>query len=223
MIFRHTNHMCRRINLFLGLARTGLLSQHWFMDVKLHEQETDLTGKILIAMPSIGDERFTNAVILICAHAEDFAMGLILNKPITGVTLPDLLEQLDVETDIDMPELAVLDGGPVGQDRGFVLHSEDFNCDRATMHIGDNLCLTATRDALHAIASSHPPERAVLALGYSGWGAGQIEVELSQNAWLVADCDPDIVYAQNHEDKWRAALDQLGISPAFLQTEGGHA
>ena len=193
------------------------------MDGTIPEQETDLTGKILIAMPSIGDDRFSNAVILICAHAEDFAMGLVLNKPIAGITLPDLLEQLDIKTGIAMPDIDVLDGGPVGRDRGFVLHSEDFTCDRATMHIGKTLCLTATRDALHAIASSRPPEQAVLALGYSGWGAGQIEAELSQNAWLVADCDPALVYAQNHSEKWRDALDQLGVSPAFLQIKGGHA
>jgi len=183
----------------------------------------DLTGKILIAMPSIGDDRFSNAVILICAHAEDFAMGLVLNKPIPGLSLPELLTQMDIETDIQLPEIEVLDGGPVGRDRGFVIHSEDFNCDEATMHISDKLCLTATRDALNAIASKTPPSQAVLALGYSGWGAGQLEEEISQNAWLVCDPDPKLVYLQDHEDKWTKALENMGITPAFLQSDAGRA
>lgn len=174
-------------------------------------------------MPGIGDKRFANAIILICAHAEDFAMGLVLNKPMADLTLPDLLDQMEMETLTNIADTDVLDGGPVGRDRGFVLHSDDFNCTKATMHIRDNLCLTATRDALRAIASANPPARAILALGYSGWGPGQIEAELSENAWLVCDYDPQLVFAQNHEDKWRSALDKLGISPAFLQPGGGHA
>ncbi len=185
--------------------------------------DIDLTGKILIAMPGIGDERFENAVILICAHAEDFAMGLVLNKPMRKLSLSELLEQLDIQTQKPLPEMNVLDGGPVGRDRGFVLHSEDFNCAEATMQVGENLCLTATRDVLQAIASTQPPAQAILALGYSGWGAGQIENELLQNAWLVCESDPELVYAQNHKDKWTMALERLGISPAFLQSDGGHA
>lgn len=185
--------------------------------------QTDLLGKILIAMPGIGDNQFAQSVILICAHAEDFAMGLVLNKPITGISLSELLNQMDIQTDIALPDIDVLDGGPVGRDRGFVLHSEDFNCDDATMNIGPDLCLTATRDALHAIASQRSINKAVLALGYSGWGPGQVEAELSENAWLVCDADPDLVYGQNHEDKWRLALLQLGVSPETLQIHGGHA
>lgn len=183
----------------------------------------DLTGKVLIAMPDIGDSRFSRAVILICAHAEDFAMGLVLNKPVEGLTLPELLEQLDIPMQIAVPQQVVLDGGPVGRDRGFVLHSEDFCCADATMAVADNLCLTATRDVLHAIASLAPPERSVLALGYSGWGPGQIEQELQDNAWLVCDCDPQLIFADNYDDKWRYALDRLGISPGRLQSGAGHA
>jgi len=183
----------------------------------------NLTGKILIAMPGIGDDRFASAVILVCAHAEDFVMGLVLNKPMSGVVLPDLLEQLDIPTSIDLPEFEVLEGGPVGRDRGFVLHSSDFNCEQATMHVSDNLCLTATRDALHAIASETPPERAILALGYAGWGPGQIEDELQENVWLVSDCQQQLIYDQDHKHKWTKALDHLGISPANLQPDAGHA
>lgn len=209
--------------MFLGLAPRGCVRQHCFMTSYEASEDIDLTGKILIAMPGIGDERFENAVILICAHAEDFAMGLVLNKPIQSLSLPDLFKQLNIEAGTPLPDMDVLDGGPVGRDRGFVVHSEDFNCAEATMHIGNNLCLTATRDALKAIASTKPPEQAVLALGYSGWGAGQIENELSQNAWLVCESKPELVYQQNHKDKWRAALELLGVSPAFLQSDGGHA
>jgi len=183
----------------------------------------DLTGKILIAMPGIGDDRFSGAVILICAHAEDFAMGIVLNKPMSGVTLPDLLDQLEIPLRVELPEFEVLNGGPVGKDRGFVLHSEDFNCDQATMTVGENLCRTATRDALHAIASAAPPENAILALGYSGWGPGQIEAELQDNAWLVSDCVHDLIYEHDHDTKWNRALDHLGISAANLQPDAGHA
>lgn len=186
-------------------------------------KQTDLMGKILIAMPGIGDSQFAHSVILICAHAEDFAMGLVLNKPIDGISLNELLKQLDIKTDIALPDIDVLDGGPVGRDRGFVIHTEDFSCADATMHIGDGLCLTATRDALHAMASQRSIERAVLALGYSGWGPGQVEEEISENAWLVCEADPALVYGQNHEDKWRLALAQLGVTPETLQIDGGHA
>lgn len=185
--------------------------------------EIDLTGKMLIAMPGIGDDRFSNALILICAHAEDFAMGLVLNKPMDGLLLPELLDQLDVPASPNVPHMTVLDGGPVGRDRGFVLHSDDFNCEETTMRVTEDLCLTATRDVLHAIASDTPPRECILALGYAGWGPGQIEMELSENAWLVCDCDPALIYDDNHTQKWRLALDQLGISPAFLQADAGHA
>ncbi|MEM9667440.1 MAG: YqgE/AlgH family protein [Pseudomonadota bacterium] len=184
---------------------------------------SDLTGKVLIAMPEIGDDRFNQSVILICAHAEDFAMGLVLNKPMEGLTLPALLDQLDIPMTIALPEYQVLDGGPVGRDRGFVLHSEDFNCETATMQVSGNVCLTATRDALHAIASETPPEQAVLALGYSGWGAGQVEREIAENAWLVSDFDAELIFAGNHNDKWRQALDSIGITPLHLQSGAGHA
>ncbi|MEM7661517.1 MAG: YqgE/AlgH family protein [Pseudomonadota bacterium] len=186
-------------------------------------QAMDLTGKVLIAMPEIGDDRFRQSIILVCAHAEDFAMGLILNKPVEGLTLPTLLDQLDIPMTIALPDYQVLDGGPVGRDRGFVLHSSDFSCDSATMDVGTDICLTATRDALHAIASEEPPEHAVLALGYSGWGPGQLEQEIAENAWLVSDMDSDLVFARGHDEKWRRALDGIGITPLHLNSGAGHA
>jgi putative transcriptional regulator len=185
--------------------------------------DVDLTGKLLIALPGIGDPRFTRSVILVCAHSPEFAMGIVLNKPMQGLTLPQLLDQLDVPVEIDIPDDLVLDGGPVSSDRGFVLHTDDVISEGATLEIDGTFCMTATRDILTAIASAHRPARSVLALGYSGWGAGQIEYELAENAWLVADPSPDLVFGADHDDKWDAALHQLGIDSGRLQIHPGTA
>lgn len=185
--------------------------------------DMDLTGKVLIAMPAIGDERFERSVILICAHGEDYAMGLVLNKPMEGLTLPDMLEQLEVPTGIPLPPQLVLNGGPVGKDRGFVLHSRDRIWEDATMDISEQLCLTATRDVLHAIASEEPPNRSVLALGYAGWGPGQLEYEIAENAWLTADVTAGLVFGEDHDEKWAAALDSIGIPAGRLLGSAGRA
>lgn len=184
---------------------------------------SNLTGKLLIAMPSIGDSRFKRSVILVCAHNEDYAMGLVLNKPMDGVSLPDLLTQLGIETDLQLANRDVLDGGPVGTDRGFVLHSEDYQCDGATMDVSNGICLTATRDVLHAIASDNPPSESILALGYSGWGPGQLELELRENAWIVGEPTYEILFGEAHEDKWTLALDAIGVKSGRLQSVPGRA
>ncbi|MDP3738541.1 MAG: YqgE/AlgH family protein [Hyphomonadaceae bacterium] len=182
-----------------------------------------LAGKLLIAAPAIEDPRFSRAVILVCTHNEDHAMGIVLNKVTEGVNLPELLDQLGVDGD-DAPEDAhILVGGPVGRDRGFVLHSEDYDSDGATLTICDGVCLTATRDILHAMTSETPPERYVLALGYSGWGAGQLEEELADNVWLVGVPDPALVYDPSLDTKWSRALARIGVSPDKLQVSGGRA
>ena len=146
--------------------------------------DTDLTGKLLIALPGIGDTRFARSVILVCAHSPEFAMGIVLNKPMAHLRLPQLFEQLDVPIEADVPDTFVLDGGPVSSDRGFVLHTDDVYNEGASLPVEGDICMTATRDILHAMGSVQPPRRSVLALGYSGWGAGQLEVELAENAWL---------------------------------------
>jgi putative transcriptional regulator len=190
----------------------------------MDETDTDgLTGKLLVAMPGIGDDRFERAVILVCAHAESYAMGLVLNDPMDNLTLPDLFDQLGIEQDIKLPEVPVLNGGPVGTDRGFVIHSNDYFSDGATMTVTDSLCMTATRDVLVAMASGASPRKSVLSLGYSGWGPGQLEYELSQNAWIVADPIPDLVFSADYAAKWEATLEQIGIDPAFLHMDGGEA
>ena len=183
----------------------------------------DLTGKLLIAMPGIGDPRFTRSLVLICAHEPDYAMGIALNKPIDDLTLPQLLSQLGIEQDIRVPESLVLSGGPVGTDRGFVVHTGDFHSDGATMEIGHDCCLTATRDILLAIASGEAPRESVMALGYSGWGAGQLETEIAENAWLIGETIPDLVFGSHHDSKWARALDLLGIDAARLHSAGGNA
>jgi putative transcriptional regulator len=182
-----------------------------------------LAGKLLIAAPSIEDPRFKQAVILICTHNEEHAMGLVLNKAADSVNLPELLDQLGVDGD-DAPEDAhVLMGGPVGRDRGFVLHSEDYDSAGATLSICDGVCLTATRDVLHAMASEAPPERFVLALGYSGWSGGQLEEELAENVWLVGVPDVPLVFDPSLDTKWSRALARIGVSPDRLQMTGGKA
>ncbi len=185
--------------------------------------DADLTGKLLIALPGIGDPRFARSIILICAHSPDFAMGIVLNKPMVGLKLPQLLDQLDVPVEIDVSESCVLDGGPVSSDRGFVLHTDDVMSEGATLEVSDDLCMTATRDILHAIGSRAAPRRSVLALGYSGWGAGQLEYELAENAWLIGRPDQELVFGESHEGKWHNALSSIGIDTGRLQINPGRA
>ena len=183
----------------------------------------DLTGKLLIAMPGIGDSQFSRALVLVCAHEEDYAMGIALNKPIDDLTLPQLLTQLGIEQDIRLPDNAVLNGGPVGTDRGFVVHTNDFHSEGATMDIGHDCCLTATRDILVAIASGEAPRESIMALGYSGWDAGQLEDEIADNAWIIGEAIPDLLYGAEHESKWGRALDLLGVDASRLHSGGGSA
>ncbi len=188
-----------------------------------HDDE-GLAGKLLIAMPGIDDERFSKAVILICAHSDEHAMGIVLNRAMGDITLPDLLEQLEVPMVVIPPNEPILLGGPVGKDRGFVIHSEDFESVGATIPVGEGLRLTATKEVLQAIASEHRPRKSRLALGYSGWGPLQLEDELKQNVWLVVDADDEIVFDSDFEGKWERAIAKLGISPATLQSGPvGHA
>lgn len=187
------------------------------------DAETDLTGKLLIAMPDIADPRFERTVILICAHAPDFAMGLVLNRPLAGIDLEEIMEQMDIKGQSALEGIEVLEGGPVASERGFVLHSDDIICEGASMEVDETLWMTATREILTAIASHTPPRQFVLALGYAGWGAGQLEAEIARNAWLIGEPDHDLVFGRGHEHKWRRALTRLGVDLARLQTGAGNA
>ena len=189
-----------------------------------------LDGQCLIAMPGMADNRFSRSVVYVCAHSEDGAMGIIVNKPAADTKFPDLLVQLDVipsEEIIRLPsqieKVQVLRGGPVETKRGFVLHSADFFLESATLPIDDGICLTATLDILRAMAIGSGPENAVLALGYAGWGAGQLEQEIQANGWLHCAADPDLLFDDGIDTKYTRALGKIGIDQAFLSREAGHA
>jgi putative transcriptional regulator len=189
-----------------------------------------LDGQCLIAMPGMADTRFSRSVVYVCAHSEDGAMGIIVNKPAADTRFPDLLVQLDLipsEELIRLPsqaeKLQVLRGGPVETKRGFVLHTADFFLESATLPIDDGICLTATLDILRAIAIGSGPESAVLALGYAGWGAGQLESEIQANGWLHCAADQALLFDDGIETKYTRALGKIGIDPAFLSSEAGHA
>ncbi len=180
--------------------------------------ENGLTGKLLIAMPGIGDDRFDRSVVLVCVHNEDHAMGIVLNRVADNLGLQELLQQLDVdaENDGELPDGPVLIGGPVGADRGFVLHSDDFESVGATLPVADGLRLTATRQVLESLATSNAPARSRLSLGYAGWGPDQLENEIRQNVWLVADADEAIVFDTDFDAKWVRALERIGVRPDQL-------
>ena len=194
------------------------------MSQRAHDDtQTYLAGKILVASPTIGDPRFDRAVIFMCAHEPDHAMGLIVNKPMSAPRLPALFEQLEVACDIEVPDCAVLDGGPIDRDRGFVLHTADVDLGDATIEVTEDIGLTATREILETIASRAAPRRSLMALGYAGWGAGQLEDEIGANAWLVAEPHEGLLFDDDYKDKWARALKTLGVTPEFLATSSGRA
>jgi putative transcriptional regulator len=189
-----------------------------------------LDGQLLIAMPVMDDPRFERSVIYLCAHSSEGAMGIIVNRPAGSIDFPGLLVQLDIIKKADqiaLPENAetmkVLKGGPVETGRGFVLHSSDFFIEDATLPIDDGICLTATVDILRAIAKGAGPKHAILALGYAGWAAGQLETEIQHNGWLHCDADPDLIFGGDAEEKYLRALRKIGIDPGMLSAEAGHA
>ena len=189
-----------------------------------------LDGRLLIAMPVMGDERFERSVIYLCAHSAEGAMGIIVNHPAGSIDFPELLQQLGIikkGEHIKLPENAesmkVLRGGPVDTGRGFVLHSSDFYIENATLRIDDGVCLTATVDILRAIANGSGPKHAILALGYAGWAPGQLETGIQSNGWLHCDADSDLIFGDDVDEKYGRALRKIGIDPGMLSNEAGHA
>ncbi len=181
------------------------------------------SGQLLIAMPGISDPRFERALILICAHDEEHAMGLAVNNPVAGLTVPDLLEKLGVKANIKLPPDLVLMGGPVERERGFVLHSTDYEGE-ASLEVGRGVALTATREVLDAMASHNgAPSRSLLALGYAGWGAGQLEDEIKANVWLTCEADEELIFGHDYAAKWSRALGKLGVDPRRLSSAAGRA
>jgi putative transcriptional regulator len=189
-----------------------------------------LDGQLLIAMPVMEDERFARAVIYVCAHSSEGAMGIMVNRPAGSIDFPGLLVRLNIidkANQIKLPEnaesLKVLKGGPVETGRGFVLHSSDFFIEDATLPIDDGICLTATVDILKAIARGGGPKHAILALGYAHWLPGQLETEIQGNGWLHCAADPDLIFGRDVEEKYLRALHKIGIDPGMLSHEAGHA
>ena len=189
-----------------------------------------LDGQMLIAMPGIGDPRFERTVIFLCVHSADGAMGLVVNKAARQLTFPELLQRLDLlpqKERIKLPRqvmsMKVQIGGPVESGRGFVLHTSDYHATDSTLPIESGLGLTATLDVLRAIAAGKGPARALLALGYAGWGPGQLEREIQHNGWLNCETDQTLLFDTDLDAKYDLALRKLGIDPSMLTTYSGHA
>lgn len=181
-----------------------------------------LEGKLLLAMPGMTDPRFERSVIYICSHSHEGAMGLVINHPIPNLTFENLLQQLDIEDDGLAPQIPVHAGGPMDTGRGFVLHSPDFVEDTSVKLCSD-VALTATVDILKALAGQGGPKQRMVILGYAGWGPGQLEDEISQNAWLSTDPTGDVLFETRDDQKWPRAMASLGVDIAMLSSEAGHA
>jgi putative transcriptional regulator len=188
------------------------------------EGESFLEGKLLIALPGMTDPRFDGSVIFICAHSLDSgAMGICINRPIDGLNFRELASRLEIEASPEAADIPIHYGGPVDTDRGFVLHSKDYDGEDSTLPITEDVSLTATLDILRAMATGQGPRRAVFALGYAGWREGQIEEEIRANAWLHCDPDVELLFGENLEGKWSAALNKLGIDISGLTANAGRA
>ncbi|HVN02144.1 MAG TPA: YqgE/AlgH family protein [Caulobacteraceae bacterium] len=183
-----------------------------------------LTGRLLIAMPGIGDPRFERAVIFLCAHDADHAMGLTVNRPVAGLSIGNVLKRLNIASSIELPQDLVVLGGPVERERGFVLHTDDYVSPASTLPVMPGVALTATPEVLEAIAGhNRRPRRSLLALGYAGWGAGQLEQELLGNTWLTCEADEALIFDDEHETKWERALAKIGVDPERLSSLSGRA
>ncbi|MGA9444334.1 MAG: YqgE/AlgH family protein [Methyloceanibacter sp.] len=201
------------------------------MDSDFHsDDEVYLEGQLLIAMPSMGDPRFSRSVIYVCAHSSEGAMGIIINQRAPNISFAELLEQLKIvptEDRISLPSamnaMDVYLGGPVETGRGFVLHSADYFKADSTLPINDSVCLTATIDILRDIAKGSGPTQALLALGYAGWAPGQLEDEIQSNGWLNCPANPELVFDPAVDRKYNRALDSLGVDPSHLVSDSGHA
>jgi putative transcriptional regulator len=182
----------------------------------------DLSGKLLVAMPALQDPRFDRAVIFICSHSPEGAMGLIVNHPLPDVPFTALLDGLGIAGAAGVaPDVHY--GGPVERARGFILHRDTFASDAPALNIAGGYHLSATLDVLELLAKGAGPDPALLALGYAGWGPGQLEAEIAENSWLTLDGLPDIIFATKAQEKWSRALQHMGITPLALSSAAGRA
>ncbi|HHQ14828.1 MAG TPA: YqgE/AlgH family protein [Chromatiales bacterium] len=188
----------------------------------METQTTNLTGHLLIAMPAMLDPNFSRSVIYICEHSDQGSLGLVINRP-TDMELGTVFEQLSLTAaDPDVARTPILAGGPVSQERGFVIHDACPDWE-STIEVGNALFVTTSRDILTAIAAGQGPDHALLALGYAGWGAGQLEQELSANAWLSVPASPQIIFDTPFEQRWQKAAELLGIDLVTISSQAGHA
>lgn len=183
---------------------------------------SSLTGQVLIAMPKMSDPRFSQSVIFLCAHTPDGAMGLIVNRPLKKPKFADLLRQLGVEPNPPSREIRLCAGGPVDDNRGFVLHTTDWRTE-GSLDVDGTHMLTASLDILQAVAQGGGPSQCLMALGYAGWGPGQLDDEILQNAWLNAQADDRLLFDAAHDSKWQRALAKLRVDPAMLSAQAGRA
>lgn len=183
---------------------------------------TQLAGQLLIAMPNMRDPNFAGSVIVLCAHSAGGAMGLILNQPIPKLSFEELLKQVGVEPLPPQRSIRLVNGGPVEESRGFVLHSGEWKAE-GSLPVEGGYCLTASLDILKAIAAGGGPRQGLLALGYAGWGAGQLENEIARNDWLCVEADEDLLFGGDDATRWARAMAKLRIDPALLSGEAGHA
>lgn len=181
-----------------------------------------IPGRLLIAMPQMEDPRFARSVVYLCAHTPEGAMGLVLNRALESLSFQELLEQLDIAHGPDTKPIHVHFGGPVESSRGFVLHSDDYMQD-ASLNVDEGIALTATIDILRELADGKGPRKCMLALGYAGWGPGQLDGEMQANAWLHVEADADLVFDPELDAKWEKAIRKLGIDPSLLSGEAGRA
>ena len=184
---------------------------------------SSLAGQLLIAMPAMEDPRFQRSVIYLCAHSEKGAMGIVINKRLPALTFTALLEQLGIEPSAKARALPIHFGGPVDTARGFVLHSLDYEVPDSTLEITETVGLTATVDILKSLASGQGPDQALLALGYAGWDAGQLEDEIRANGWLTCEASMGLVFGRDIDSTWQRAIGALGIDLAHLSSASGTA
>jgi putative transcriptional regulator len=184
--------------------------------------DNDLVGQLLVAMPGMRDPRFAKTLVYICAHSPEGAMGLVINRVLESLTFGDLLEQLGITPPPAEHAINIHFGGPVETGRGFVLHSPDYK-QEGTLVVASDVSLTATVDILRAIAAGRGPRHRLLALGYAGWGPGQLDGEIRANGWLHVAADEDLVFDPNLDSKWDRAMAKIGIDPRMLSDAAGHA
>ena len=181
----------------------------------------NLTGQLLISMPSQEDERFEKSVIYMCAHSKDGAMGIIINKKIDYDLYPDLLQQLGIDNPLIGKKLYIRYGGPVESGRGFVLHSDEF-IRKETLTIDKGIALTSTSEFFDDLSKGNGPKNSILALGYAGWGPGQIESELISNSWMTLRTDSNFIFDESVSNKWKDAYSLLGVDPNKLSFNSGN-